>query len=197
MKTGWMYYDKETNYVKASNVVYIEKQLLQYFLSSYHHGWMSEESQAESYNETWRDSRRVELVKKFLAENPTVGAQFTRKLKAEEADLCDHLNEDELESETESNPEKVNNTSYCGMFELHRKHLANAYYDYWIHQELEERKMVGKYLFGPYYLGNFFAYLYGKTSIFAYIDEVKKNILHKNKHGQGNSISRINFILFR
>ena len=65
MKTGWMYYDKETNYVKASNVVYIEKQLLQYFLSSYHHGWMSEESQVESYNETWRDSRRVELVKKF------------------------------------------------------------------------------------------------------------------------------------
>ena len=57
MKTGWMYYDKETNYVKASNVVYIEKQLLQYFLSSYHHGWMSEESQAESYNETLRDRK--------------------------------------------------------------------------------------------------------------------------------------------
>ena len=66
MKTGWMYYDQKTNFVKASNVVYLEKQLLQYFLSSYHHGWMSEESQAKDYNETWRDSMRVELVKKFL-----------------------------------------------------------------------------------------------------------------------------------
>ena len=62
LKTGWMYYSHKTEYVKASNVVYLERQLLEYFLSTYHHGWISEESQAEAYNETWRDSQRVELV---------------------------------------------------------------------------------------------------------------------------------------
>ena len=124
MQTGWMYYKKQTEFIKASNVVYLERQLVENFLSNYHHGWMSQETQAESYNETWRSSTRVQLIKNFLAENPSVGAQFKKKLKSDDSDedLFEYVDEEGLESE-----EKVKKKStFCGMFEIHRKNLAQA-----------------------------------------------------------------------
>merc|ERR1719186_529849 len=102
-----MYYKDEAKFIKASNVVYMERQLVENFLSNYHHGWMSEESQAEAYNETWRSSTQVELVKKFLAENPQVGTQFNKKMKeaVSEDEMCERLDDEDLESESAKDEE--------------------------------------------------------------------------------------------
>ena len=167
MQTGWMYYKKQTEFIKASNVVYLERQLVENFLSNYHHGWMSQETQAESYNETWRSSTRVQLIKNFLAENPSVGAQFKKKLKSDDSDedLFEYVDAEGLESE-----EKVKKKStFCGMFEIHRKNLAQAYYNLWIYEELLERKMIGKYLLGPYY-----RFEDGEKKLFKYKDSVEQ-----------------------
>ena len=43
---------------------------------------------------------------------------------------------------------------FSGMFELHRKSLSQAFFNHWILKELQERKLVGKYFFGPYYHEN-------------------------------------------
>ena len=143
-----MYYKSETGFVKASNVVYLERKLVEYFLSNYHQGWMSQESQAEAYNETWRDSTQVELVKKFLEDNPTVGAQFNKKMKPEDLDfLSDHLDEEDIELETNTTDERLRNSSFCGMFEIHRKNLSQAYFNLWVPEELRERNMLWSLLY--------------------------------------------------
>ena len=72
--------------MKSSNVVYLERKLAESFLSNYHQGWMSQEAQAEAYNETWRESDEVKLVQKFLEENPHVGAQFNKQVRG--TDRC-------------------------------------------------------------------------------------------------------------
>ena len=130
----------------------MERHLVEYFLSNYHHGWMSQETQAEAYNETWRDSKRVELVKEFIEKNPSAGAQFCKKAKpGDPEDLCFQLIDDDIAPQVKSKPK--DKKTFCGMFEIHRKNLGQAYYNLWIYEELVERKMLKKYLFGPYYIG--------------------------------------------
>ena len=158
MKTGWLFYqeDAKVDFVKSSNVVYLERKLAESFLSNYHQGWMSQEAQAEAYNETWRESDEVKLVQKFLEENPHVGAQFNKKMKPEEMDfVSDILDEEIVDVDSKEDPSK---RSMCGMFELHRKSVGQAYYSIWVPQELQERRMLKKYLFGPYYKGSFDKY---------------------------------------
>ena len=123
---------------------------MEYFVSTYHHGWISEESQAESYNEAWRNSKKVELVKRFLNENPLVGQQFKKKNEGEE-DIFERIVDEE--ADTDAPPETSRTSSQCYMFELNRKSIATGYYDLWIFEELLERDLIDKYLFGPYYLG--------------------------------------------
>ena len=139
--------------MKSSNVVYLERRLAEYFLSNYHQGWMSQEAQAEAYNETWRESVQVQLVQKFLDKNPHVGAQFNKKIKPEEMDfVIDILDEENVDAESKEDPSK---RSLCGMFEIHRKSVGHAYFSIWVPQELQDRSMLRNYLFGPYYKGRF------------------------------------------
>ena len=78
---------------------------------------MSQEAQAEDYNETWRESVQVQLVKKFLNENPHVGAQFNKKIKPEEMFfVSDILDEENMDAESKEDPSK---RSLCGMLEIH------------------------------------------------------------------------------
>ena len=149
LKTGWMFHKKKSDLIKASNVVFFERRLIEYFLSNYHQGWMSQEAQAEAFNETWRDTLEVQLVKKFLDQNPSVGAQFNKKTRPEDTDFVfNHLDEENLELET--SPERK---SPCVMYEMHRKSVGQAYYSVWVPEELNERNLAGKYLFGPFYQG--------------------------------------------
>ena len=78
--TGWMLYkNQDVRYVRASNEVYIEINLMEMIISNLHHGWMSAESQAESYNETFRNHKSTKEVKKFLECNPGIGNHFNKK----------------------------------------------------------------------------------------------------------------------
>ena len=61
-----MFYKQEIEYVKASNEVYIEKQLIESFMSNFMHGFMSMESTAEAYNEAFRNTISVHLFKEEL-----------------------------------------------------------------------------------------------------------------------------------
>ena len=127
----------------------MEKALVESCLANYMHGFMSMESQAEAYNETFRDSEKVKQFKLFLSKNPKVGKHFDKKMKAESSDdelflpLSEHFNENEVS--------ESGDCVFTGMFELHRKSLSHAYYNHWVLLELEERRMVGKYFFGPYF----------------------------------------------
>jgi hypothetical protein len=155
LKTGWLFYqaDSKIEFVKSSNVVYLTRKLAESLMSNYHHGWMSQEAQAEAYNETWRDSVEVQLVKKFLEENSHVGAQFDKKVKPEEMEfVSDIVDEEDGNVESREDPAK---RYTCRMFELHRKSVGQAYYSIWVPQELQERGMLKRYLFGPYYKGSF------------------------------------------
>ena len=174
-----MYYSHKLEFVKASNIVYLERQLLEYFLSTYHHGWISEESQAEAYNETWRDSKQVQLVKIFLDENPLVGVNFKKKNGPANSDddLCDRFDDDDGESETFDRDESIRKSSFCGMFEVSRKSLAQGYYELWIFEELTERGLLDKYLFGPFYLGMHLRFISWSYFHQFFLDKDKKILL--------------------
>ena len=85
------------------------------------HGFMSLESQAEAYNETFRNSVEVEIMKSFLSKNPLIGRHFDRKMNSQPSDediffsnSCE-FNEDDTEKEGMS--------VYSGVHEMHRKSL--------------------------------------------------------------------------
>ena len=128
--------------------MYLEKALVESSLANFLHGFMSVESQAEAYNETFRDTEKVKQFKLFLANNPKVGKHFEKKINVESSD--DELHVPMNENFNEKEVSESGNFVFSGMFELHRKSLSQAYYNHWVRLELEERKMVGKYFFGPY-----------------------------------------------
>ena len=148
-KVGWLFYESEVHFVKASNEVYFEKLLVKRNMASFMHGFMSMEAEAEAYNETFRDSERVYQMKLFLSENPDVGKHFDKRIRAKiaddefEAPMSDEFNE----KEAALNGMHV----YTGMHEMHRKSAGAAFYNLSILSELQERNLVGKYFFGPYY----------------------------------------------
>lgn len=141
-KTGWLFYEHEVKFVKASNEVYFEKLFVESGLARFMHGFMSMESQAEAYNETFRNTDNVQEFKKFLEKNPTVGRHFEKKIKAKHDDEYFDESLDETDEEV---------SVASGMFELHRKSVSQAFFNQFILSELQERNMVGKYFFGPYY----------------------------------------------
>ena len=55
MTNGFMFYKQDIDYVKASNEVFLEKAFLESCLSNLMHGFISMESTAEAYNETFRN----------------------------------------------------------------------------------------------------------------------------------------------
>ena len=136
MKAGWMFYNQDIDYIRASGEVYLEKSLVEYFAANLHHGWTSSEAQAEAYNEAHRESQSVKDFKKFINKNPSVGNHFN---KEEDLDVV-------LESEQFSDANK--RTKENVMHELGRKSISAALYNFWIKSELKRRKM--SFQFGPY-----------------------------------------------
>ena len=118
-------------------------------MAHFMHGFMSMESQAEAYNETFRNSDKVEQFKLFLAQNPKVGKHFEKKINAKPADdeyfipMSDDFNEKDAAEK--------GLPIFSGMYEMHRKSVSSAFFNHWILSELKERNLVGKYFFGPYY----------------------------------------------
>ena len=68
--TGWVFYDEEPTFIKATSNVYLELKLVKYILACLHHVWASFEGSAEVYNEVHRTSETVNIIKKFFEENP-------------------------------------------------------------------------------------------------------------------------------
>jgi hypothetical protein len=81
MVNGYMFYKQDIPHIKASNEVYLEKSLVESAMSNFMHGFMSMESAAEAYNETFRHCDSVKQFKDFLDKNPFVCNHFNAKRK--------------------------------------------------------------------------------------------------------------------
>ena len=112
-------------------------------MSLLHHAWVSQEGMSEAYNESHKDSKKVELFNDFLRKNKKIGslAQFN-KVNEEDGGLDDELDIPENDLYNEG---QVSNS----MQEMHRKNLSQAMYAHLIREELKERNKLGKILFGP------------------------------------------------
>ena len=146
MTSGYMFYRQEVDCVKASNEVYLEAAFLNSCLSNFMHGFMSMESTAEAYNESFRSTQTVRLFKEFLEGNKKVGQHFNAKTKAHDKneDLFLPGNHNFNQKRVEDSGLQIQNS----MHELHRKSVVNAYYNFWVKQELKERSW--NHIFGPY-----------------------------------------------
>ena len=125
LKTGWLYYKKiKPQYIKASNEVFFKNTLVVAYVNNLCHAWMSMEGQAEAYNQTWLSSVEVQLVKLFLAKNPSIGNHFNQKIssvnKAEDLELPENENSNEGDSLRAGQP------MFTGMAEMHRKSLSQV-----------------------------------------------------------------------
>ena len=170
LKTGWLFYKKhEQEYIRASNEVFLHKYLINTYSNNLCHAWMSMEGQAEAYNQTWLESESVQLLNLFLEKNPNIGKHFNQKISSVnlDEDLQLPLNENSNEKEGLTQGKSV----FCGMAELHRKSLSQAIFNFWIFKELQERREVGKYLFGPYYKGD-------KEELVTYQESVEMFLVH-------------------
>ena len=67
---GWIFYDHDPEFIKATSNVYLDYTLVKYILACLHHVWASFEGSAEVYNEVHRTSETIEVIKKFFEENP-------------------------------------------------------------------------------------------------------------------------------
>ena len=167
MQNGYMFYTKAVGYVKASNEVYIEKSLVDSAMSNFMHGFISMESTAEAYNETFRNSNCVTLFKDFVLQNPSIGNHFNLKIKETNSseDLDIPLSDNFNAKKAEADGHFVQNS----MHELHRKSVVSAFYNCWINEEIKERNM--NYIFGPYYQedGSLISF---KDSVEKFLDEI-------------------------
>ena len=92
------------------------------------------EGQSEAYNQTWLNSEKLKIFQTFLQQNPKVGNHFNRE---------NDLNIGESDQEVS---EKASS-----MLEMSRKNLSQALFNYWIYEELTDRKEIHQTFFGPYY----------------------------------------------
>lgn len=112
---GYRYYDQQRPFVKASRTTFVSRDLYQFFAAAGHHAWCSFEAAAEIYNEAQRECGS------FNASNT---AAFVKKYP---------LRAQEITIETDS----------IGVFELHRKTVAEAFWTAEVESELRERADVG------------------------------------------------------
>ena len=127
---------------------------------------MSMEGMSEAYNETWLESDEVKKFNDFLAQNKNVGNHFNKKIKESKngEEICPSLSDfSNLKTSL-----KQGKDVFSGMVEMHRKSVSQVVFNFFIHEEIKERKMVGKFLFGPYYLDD------TKKKLFTYRDSVEK-----------------------
>ena len=141
-KNGNYHYSQKPKNVSASEEVFLTEELVDYYLNLRNHAQVTYEGFSESYNETWRGSRKVELVQLFLCKHPDLKKKFDKNLKDDKDDL-ENLNEGESNG-------RVVGKSFTGFHELHRKSLARAVWRYEIQDELAERSETHNVAFGPY-----------------------------------------------
>ena len=143
-KMGWKFYGHlEFRHVRASNEVFIEKDLVEDYLALLHHGWLSSEGKCEAYNELYRDSKQVHRIAEFLRKNNQVGHHFDQHMKCSSSD---EVNQPHTDVGGVSDNKSC---TFTGMHELHRKSLTSAVYNHEIYNELTERGKISVTLFGP------------------------------------------------
>ena len=185
-QNGYMFYKQEVNFIKASNEVYLEKLLVESAMSNFMHGFMSMESTAEGYNETFRHSNSVKLFKEFLHKNQSIGNHFNTKIKENNSNddidipLSDHFNEKEAEA--------AGHHVQKSMHELHRKSVVSSFYNYWLNEELKERKI--NYLFGPYNQedGSVFSFKDSVEKFLEEIDELRSKETYTHEDCAGKTL---------
>ena len=81
---------------------------------------MSLEGQAESYNDLWWDSKKVEIIRRFLDKNQSVGKHFDKKIVDIDVDEIQLPFDDDWEGK------ESGKGVFTGMHELHRKNLSQV-----------------------------------------------------------------------
>ena len=117
--TGWLFYTNQPiDFIEASHEVYFERKLMESYLCNLQHCFMSMEGQAESYNDLWWATRKVDIIQRFLNENPAVGKHFDREMAE---------NHDEFECPLgEVWGTDRDQGSFLGMQDLHCKSLSQV-----------------------------------------------------------------------
>ena len=128
--TGYKFYAENlgVSVEEGSSEVYFDSLLVKSHMAELQHGWMSAIAKAESYNETFLETAKVESFKLFLKYNPQVGVHFRKKSKGAE---------NELEEDEDLNK----------MFEMKRKSLSTVLVRSEIKREVIERGL--DLLLGP------------------------------------------------
>ena len=70
--------------VRASNEVFFTSLSLEAYFSEFHHGWLSAETKAKSYNETHRGSKNCKRIDIFTSFHPKKMAHFNKKSDKDE-----------------------------------------------------------------------------------------------------------------
>ena len=119
---------------RSSTEVYCTDILLQSYKSELQHSFTSVEGKAESYNELWRSTDRLDFFMLFLKFHPDVGKHFDSRKTREPM-------EDDDEDEVNEHGNK--------MHELKRKSLSSAFFNFEVYNEMIEREIVEQTIFGP------------------------------------------------
>ena len=113
--TGWLFYNTQPiDFIEASQEVYFERKMMESYLCNLQHCFMSQEGQAESYNDLWWNSHKVQIIQQFLRQNPSVGKHFDKVISAE----------DDLPLLTDSSANDRGCSS--GMQNMHRKSVSKV-----------------------------------------------------------------------
>ena len=88
------------------------------YICSLQHGPISMEGQAESYNDLWWASHKVDIIHRFLDQNPSIGRQFDKRISSND--------DDEVEIDEDGEGKPNSRGEYSGMQELHRKSLSQV-----------------------------------------------------------------------
>ena len=129
---NFCFYDKERPFVRASDSMYIERTKLDEYAQLLMHSQVSFESQAVTYNATFRNT--IETVENFAKDNLIE---------------IDEVGEDENESECEYNNEEYDlmedgtdkeNSCLFGKHDLSRKQISSATWNYLVEKEMRIRQ---------------------------------------------------------
>ena len=104
---------------------------------------MTAEAAAKSYNQTYKNSKSVKMVKHLGRKNPEILKHFDKNIRDEE--IIFPADETKPSSRRSHNI----NDSFKGTHEMHRKTLPNAFYTRLVVLELKDRNETGKNTFGP------------------------------------------------
>ena len=86
-KMGWQFYENVTfANIRASNEVFLDRSLVEYYLALLHHGWLSAEGKCEAYNELHRETENVWKMKKILEKNEKIGCHFNQRINHNDND---------------------------------------------------------------------------------------------------------------